>query len=119
MNEKLFVMGWIDLNNNFTQVPLNSVREDALVARIKKRKYNFTHFTHQFLTAIPLFNDGTYCLLTKSELDKVFEKAHKNIEIDGRKMPLDEEECVMYNGILFEKQKFLDKYKENGNICIN
>jgi hypothetical protein len=25
----------------------------------------------------------------------------------------------MYNGILFEKQKFLDKYKENGNICIN
>lgn len=113
MNEKLFVMGWIDLNNNFVQVPLDSVREGALITRIKKRKYNFTHFAHQFLTAIPLFNDGTYCILSKPELDKVFEKAYKDIEIDGRKTPLDEEECVPYNGILFEKQKYLDRYKEN------
>jgi len=113
MNDKLFVMGWIDLNNNFVQVPFDSVREDALITRIKKRKYNFTHFTHQFLTAIPLFNDGTYCVLSKSELDKVFEKSYKDMEISSRKMPLDEEECVAYNGVLFEKQKYLDNYKEN------
>lgn len=113
MKDKIFVMGWIDLNNDFTQVDLDDEHKVALITRIKKRKYNFTHFTHQFLTAIPLFNDGTYCVLSKSELDDVFEKAYKDIDIDGRKMPLDEEECVMYNGILFEKQKYLDRYKEN------
>lgn len=114
MKENIFVMGWVDpYTTYFEKAEYDNERKNALVTRIKKRRYWFTHFDHEFMGITPIYSDNKYCLLTKAQLDEVFSEAYKDIDVDCRKIPLDEEECVMYNGVLFEKQKYLDKYKES------
>ena len=108
MNEKLFVMGWLDpYTTQFEKAEYTKERKNALVTRIKKRHYWFTHFDHEFMSVTPIYSDKKYCMLTKNELDEAFAEAYKDINVEGRKLPSDEEETVMHNGILYEKKKYI------------
>jgi hypothetical protein len=108
MNDKLFVMGWIDpYTTQFEKVDYTAERKAALVTRIRKRHYWFTHFDHEFMNATPIYSDNKYCILTKKELDEAFAEAYKDMDIEGRKLPEDEEETVMHNGIRYEKKKYI------------
>lgn len=110
MHDKIFVMGWIDpYGTEFEKAKYTPERRDALVTRIKKRKYYFNFFDHEMLGVVPLYSDYKYCILTKPELDEVFARAYKDIDIECRKLPYDEEETIKYGGILYEKHKYIPK----------
>jgi len=110
MNEKLFVMGWINpYTTQFERAEYDSKRKRALVTRIKKRHYWFTHFDHEFMSVTPIYSDYKYCSLTKEELDEAFAEAYNDIDIDGRKLPQDVEDTVLYNEVLYEKEKYIKR----------
>lgn len=110
----MIVVGWTGAWDGI--VPTSTFtkeRERALIERIKKRRYNFNHADHEFLPfASPVFDDGTTCVLTKAQWDKVMSEAYKDIPRGQRLMPQDVIDDKPFNGVLYEKKKF---YQEGTN----
>ena len=105
------VIGWTDTyNNNLQIVSFTASHQKALVERIRKRRYNFTFNNYQCLPyCCPVFQDNTTCILNKQQFDNVMEEAWKDIPWGARLMPMDVITTPVKNGILFEKEKFMNK----------
>lgn len=109
------VIGWTSAYlSSYQTVPFTEERKKALVDRIRKRKYNFTHQAHQtlFYTA-PFYSDNVLCVLTKQEWDSVMSEAYKDEPLGSRLMPDDVINRPAINSVLYEKQKFEPKDGEN------
>mgnify|MGYP003321613027 CR=1 FL=1 len=114
-----FVIGWVDAyDGNYPIATFSSERKKALVEKIRQRKYNFNFTDSQFLpNCTPYYDDGKICILTKKEFDETIREAYKDRPIGARLLPADVIHLPVTNGILFEKEKYLDNFKEgNSNV---
>lgn len=101
------VIGWTDAYT--TQYPTASFtaeRRQALIERIRKRRYNFNHFDHEMLGCAPFYDDKVICVLTKSQFDDVMTEAYKELPRGQRLIPQDVIEDKPVDGVLYEKKKF-------------
>ena len=66
MKEISPVIGWTSAYlSSYPTTEYTKDRKKALVDRIRKRKYNFTHTDHQFLDYnAPFYEDEVVCVLT-------------------------------------------------------
>lgn len=105
------VVGWTSaFLSNYKTIPFTTDRRRALVDRIKKRKYNFTHTDHQFLDYnAPFYEDEAVCVLTKQEWDDIMSEAYKDDDLGQRLMPEDVILRPPINGVLYEKEKWEPK----------
>ena len=105
------VIGWTSsFLSNYPTVEFTNERKKALVDRIRKRQYNFTHTDHNFLDyAAPFYEDGVLCVLTKNEWNDVMSEAYKENPLGPRLMPEDVIELEPVNGVLYEKEKWIPK----------
>lgn len=114
-HNNLVVIGWTSAYlSPYPIVPFNEGHKQALIHRIRKRKYNFTHQAHQtlFYTA-PFYSDGAVCVLTKTEWDEVMSEAYRDEPLGVRLMPEDVIDIKPVNDVLYEKIKWLPKEDEN------
>ena len=105
------VIGWTSAYlSPYPTAPFTEDRKYALVDRIRKRKYNFTHQAHQtlFYTA-PFYSDNVVCVLTKSQWDDVLSEAYRDEPLGRRLMPEDVIETRPVNEVLYEKEKWIPK----------
>lgn len=102
------VIGWCDsYTRKYQTAPFTKERKQALVERIRKRRYNFQHFYHQFMPfAAPYYDDGVICVLTKPQWDDVMTMAYKDSPLGPRLMPQDVITRPPKNDVLFEKEKY-------------
>jgi hypothetical protein len=103
------VIGWTSAYlSPYQTVAFTKERKQALVDRIRKRKYNFTHQAHQtlFYTA-PFYSDECICVLTKAQWDEVMSEAYKDEPLGPRLMPEDVIDLKPVNDVLYEKKKFI------------
>lgn len=108
------VVGWSDAYGGAVPtVTFTSERRKALVERIRKRKYNFNHFDHEMLGCAPVYNDKVMCVLTKAQFDSVMDEAYGDIKRGPRLLPQDVITKPAKNGILFEKEKFIQEGEHN------
>jgi len=108
------VIGWTSAYlSNYPAVEYTEERKKALVDRIRKRQYNFTHNDHQFLDyAAPFYEDEVICVLSKQEWDDIIRDAYKDNPLGPRLMPEDVIDLKPVNGVLYEKKKFINSNKE-------
>ena len=106
----LSVIGWTSpYDNVYPTVSFTPERKKALAERIRKRGYNFTHFDHEMMPyCIPVYSDKVVCQLSKSQLDSTFNDAYKDIQIGDRKIPMDALSSTPIDGVLYEKNKFIE-----------
>jgi hypothetical protein len=109
------VIGWTSAYlSPYPTVPFTKERKQALVHRVRKRRYNFTHQAHQtLLYTAPFYSDKTVCVLTKSEWDEVMGEAYKDVPLGARLAPEDVIESKPINDVLYEKSKWQPKEGEN------
>jgi hypothetical protein len=109
------VIGWVDsYNRSYRIAPFNNDRKKALVERIRKLGYNFTHFDHELMPyGAPFYDDERFCVLTKAQLDDVMNEAYRDLPRGQRLMPRDAIVAQPINGVLYEKQKFAPKDGED------
>jgi hypothetical protein len=102
------VIGWTGAwTSPYSQVPFTDERRRALVERIRKRGYNFTHAAHQTLPyAAPFYSDNVLCVLTKDEWDSVMAEAYGEMVRGPSFMPQDAISRSPKNDVLYEKEKF-------------
>ena len=102
------VIGWTSAYfSSYPEVPFTKERREALIHRIKKRKYNFNYSDHQYLDyCAPFYADNTFCILTKQEWDSVMDEAYKDAPIGARLIPMDVITWAPKNSILYEKEKY-------------
>ena len=117
MNNIKFIVGWTDsYGSPYKQSEFTQEKRKALIERIRQRSYNFTYDNHQFLPyCAPLYNDGTICVLTKPQFDSVMSESYKDRPISARLIPMDIITRNPVNGILFEKEKYEEEWK-NKNV---
>ena len=109
------VVGWTSAYlSSYPTVAFTDERKRALVDRIRKRKYNFTHQAHQtlFYTA-PFYEDKVVCVLTKPQWDEVISEAYRDEPLGIRLMPEDVIERKPINDVLYEKEKWEPKEGES------
>lgn len=108
------VVGWCDsYTKKYQTAPFTKERKQALIERIRKRRYNFQHFDHQFMSfAAPYYDDGKICVLTKPQFDDVMATAYKDSPFGPRLMPQDVITRSPKNDVLFEKEKYEPKGDE-------
>ena len=111
MNNIKPVVGWTSaFLSSYKSVQFTEDRKKALVDRIRKRAYNFTHADHQFLDyAAPFYEDNVLCVLTKKDWDNVICEAYKENPLGQRLMPEDVIDRSPINGVLYEKEKWEPK----------
>ena len=105
------VVGWTSAYlSPYPTAPFTEERKNALINRIRKRKYNFTHQAHQtlFYTA-PFYADNVVCVLTKPQWDEVMSEAYRDEHLGIRLMPEDVIETKPVNDVLYEKEKWVPK----------
>ena len=105
------VVGWTSAYlSPYPTAEFTEDRKKALVDRIRKRKYNFTHQAHQtlFYTA-PFYADNVVCVLTKAQWDDVMREAYRDDVLGVRLMPEDVIDIKPVNDVLYEKTKWLPK----------
>ena len=109
------VVGWVDAYlAPYSQVAFTKERKQALVERIRKRRYNFNYQDHQTLPhCAPFYNDNVYCVLTKAQWDSVMSETYKDEPRGVRLMPMDVITRPPKNEVLFEKEKFEPKDGES------
>ena len=109
------VIGWTTAwISGCPEATLTEERKKALVERIRKRGYNFTHDSHYTLPyCAPVYEDGTYCILTKPQWDEVMAEAYGEMPRGSRLMPYDVISFKPINDILYEKEKFIPKDGDN------
>lgn len=103
------VIGWTSAYlSPYQTADFTEDRKQALVDRIRKRKYNFTHQAHQtlFYTA-PFYSDECVCVLNKTQWDEVMSEAYKDEPLGPRLMPEDVIDLKPVNDVLYEKKKFI------------
>lgn len=105
------VVGWTSAYlSSHPTVKYTKERKKALVDRIRKRGYNFTHADHSFLDyAAPFYEDQCLCVLTKQEWDEVIDEAYGEYPLGARLMPEDVIDRESINGVLYEKSKWEPK----------
>lgn len=114
-NGNTVVVGWTSAYlSNYPTVPFTEDRKQALVHRIRKRKYNFTYEAHQtlFYTA-PFYADNVICVLTKPQWDEVISEAYRDEPLGLRLLPEDVIDIKPINDVLYEKTKWIPKEDEN------
>lgn len=113
MNKINPVVGWTSaFLSSHPTVKYTEERKRALVDRIRKRKYNFTHTDHNFLNyAAPFYEDNVLCVLTKQEWDEAISEAYRDEPLGARMMPEDVVDRVPIDGVLYEKEKWEPKDK--------
>ena len=106
------VIGWTSAYlSSYPTVKFTEMRRKALVERIRKRAYDFTHSDHQFQNyGAPFYADNVICVLTKHEWDSVLEEAYHNRLREGRLLPEDVIDRKHVKDVLFEKEKW--EFKE-------
>lgn len=106
------VVGWIDTYGKIT-LPVASLTDDrkrALIERIRKRKYNFGYNEYQYLPYCqPVYDDGMVCMMTKQQFENIMDEAWKDMRINRRLLPMDAITIPVKNGVLYEKEKFMNK----------
>lgn len=107
------VVGWTSAYlSNCPTVKYTNERKKALIDRIRKRKYNFTHSDHSYLDyAAPFYSDNVICVLTKAEWDEAMREAYKDEPFGPRLMPEDVIKTTPVDGVLYEKEKFISANK--------
>lgn len=103
------VIGWTSAYlSPYKIATFTEERKRALIDRIRKRKYNFTHQAHQtlFYTA-PFYSDECVCVLNKTQWDEVMSEAYKDEPLGPRLMPEDVIDLKPVNNVLYEKKKFI------------
>ena len=107
-------VGWTSaFLSSYKTVKFTEDRRKALVDRIRKRGYNFTHADHQFLDyAAPFYEDKVICVLTKQEWDNVMREAYQENPLGPRLMPEDVIDRAPINGVIYEKEKWEPNNKE-------
>ena len=117
MTNVIPVVGWTSSYcSPYPETPFTKERREALVHRIKKRKYNFNFQDHQFLDyCSPFYEDNTHCILTKQEWDSVMDEVWADYPRGPRLMPEDVINRKPINGVIYEKEKWEPKGgTENG-----
>ena len=109
------VIGWTSAYlSNYPTVTFTEEKRKALVERIRKRKYNFTHQAHQTLPyAAPFFSDNTLCILTKEQWYEVMAEAYGDMKLGARLTPMDVIDRPEINSVIYEKEKFEPKEGES------
>ena len=110
-NDRLVVVGWTSAYlSPYKIAEYTEERKRALVDRIRKRQYNFTHQAHQtlFYTA-PFYSDECVCVLNKSQWDEAISEAYKDEPFGARLMPEDVIDRKPINDVLYEKEKWEPK----------
>lgn len=110
-NDRLSVIGWTSAYlSPYQTAEYTEDRKKALVDRIRKRQYNFTHQAHQtlFYTA-PFYSDERVCVLTKAQWDEAISAAYKEEPLGQRLMPEDVIDRKPINDVLYEKEKWEPK----------
>ena len=101
------VIGWTDAYlTQYPTAPFTNERKAALIERIRKRKYNFSHFDHEMMGCAPFYDDKTICVLTKQQLDDVMAEAYKDRPIGQHMTPYNVIDDSPIDGVLYEKKKF-------------
>ena len=105
------VIGWVGAYfSSYPTTPFTKVRREALVHRIKKRRYSFNFFDHSNLDyAAPFYSDRVICILTKQEWDAVMDEAWGDYPRGARLMPEDVIDRKPINDVLYEKIKWEPK----------
>ena len=105
------VIGWTSAYfSSYPEVKFTKERREALIHRIKKRKYNFNYSDHQYLDyCAPFYADNTICILTKQEWDSVMDEAWADYPRGPRLMPEDVINRKPINTVLYEKEKWEPK----------
>ena len=111
MNNIKSVIGWTGAyTSGQNTVKYTEERKRALVDRIRKRQYNFTHMDHIWLNyGAPLYADNVLCVLTKQEWDEAISEAYRDEPLGKRLMPDDVIDREPINGVLYEKEKWEPK----------
>lgn len=110
-NDILVVTGWTSAYlSSYPIAEYTTERKRALVDRIRKRQYNFTHQAHQtlFYTA-PFYSDERVCVLNKTQWDEAMSEAYKDEQLGPRLMPEDAIDRKPINDVLYEKEKWEPK----------
>lgn len=102
------VIGWVQAYlSEYPEAPYTEERKQALVERIRKRGYNFTHQAHQTMPyAAPFYSDEQYCILNKAQWDEALDEAYQEMKRGIRLMPMDVISMPPVNEVLYEKEKF-------------
>ena len=105
------VIGWTSAYlSSHPNVEYTEERQRALVDRIRKRKYNFTHTDHSFLDyAAPFYEDKVLCVLTKQEWDEAISQVYGDYPLGPRLLPEDVIDNSPIDGVLYEKEKWEPK----------
>lgn len=108
-------IGWTGAyTSNLPTTPFSEPRKQALVECIKRRHYNFTHFSHEYMDyCAPVYEDNKICILTKAQFDEVMDLAYSEIRMGQRLMPSEAIKRSPINGVLYEKEKYEPKDGEN------
>lgn len=108
------VIGWTDAYlTSYPTVAFTNERRVALIERIRKRRYNFSHFDHEMLGCAPFYDDKTICVLTKQQLDSVMNDVYKDSPIGQHLTPYDVINDSPVDGVLYEKKKFYQEGEDN------
>ena len=85
------VIGWTGAyTTNLPTTPFSEPRKQALAECIKRRHYNFTHFSHEYMDyCAPVYEDYKICILTKVQFDEVIDLAYSEMCMGNRLMPMD------------------------------
>lgn len=103
------VVGWTSPYSDYSVTPFTEERKKALIERIRKRKYNFTHQMHSMLpNCIPFYDDKKVCILTKAEWDAMMNEAYADIRMGAKLIPMDIL-SKLKNDILYEKERFAEE----------
>ena len=110
------VVGWTDSwNDSYPTATFTTERHKALLERVRKRKYNFSYQMLQLNPySTPVYNDGTKCLLSKAEWDRVLADAYGDEKMPMRCTPMDVL-TINRNGVLWEKEKFYNEMAGDKN----
>ena len=111
----MITIGWTGAyTTNLPTTPFSEPRKQALVECIKRRHYNFTHFSHEYMDyCAPVYEDNKICILTKAQFDEVMNLAYAEINMGQRLMPSEAIKRAPINEVLYEKKDFEPKEDEN------
>lgn len=113
----MVVIGWVDAYTKaYPASTFTKDKRQALVERMRKRRYNFNFFDFEMMSyCCPFFSDRTTCVLTKAQFDSIMDEVYADIPRGARLLPMDAIEDRPVNGVLFEKKKFMEEYSNGKN----
>ena len=109
------IVGWCGAyTSNLPTTTLSEERKRALIECIRRRHYNFTHFSHEYMDyCCPVFEDMKICILTKPQFDDIMSKAYAEISLGNRLSPVDAIKREPISGVLYEKAEYEPKEGED------